>query len=100
MLGGHNGHRVRVALIRGEAGIGKTTLVRALVERHNDRVHTLTGTCDDLLTPQPLGPIWNMAIEEPALDQSLRKGDSREVFATLLDLFVRDRVIGVLMTGA
>ena len=44
----------QVVLIRGEAGIGKTSLVAELVDRHRDTAHILIGTCDDLLTPQTL----------------------------------------------
>ncbi|HEU4895012.1 MAG TPA: ATP-binding protein, partial [Acidimicrobiia bacterium] len=50
----------RVALIRGEAGIGKTSLTRTFVESIDD-AHVLWGGCDDLLTARPLGPIWDMA---------------------------------------
>ena len=79
----------KVVLVRGEAGVGKTTFVRALVDRHSDQSHVLTGVCDDLSTPQPLGPIWDMAVVEPSLDGPLRDGDRRMVFAVLLDLLSR-----------
>ena len=79
----------KVVLVRGGAGIGKTTFVHALVERHRDQVHVLTGVCDDLSTPQPLGPIWDMAVDEPTLDGLLREGDRRKIFAELLDLLSR-----------
>lgn len=41
--------RGRMALVRGEAGIGKTALVRQFVAQI-DSAHILWGGCDDLLT--------------------------------------------------
>lgn len=79
----------RAALIRGEAGIGKTSVVRAFGDRHLDDAHVLWGGCDDLLTPQPLGPIWDMALDEPGLAEVLRGPDRHQVFAKVLDLMSR-----------
>jgi DNA-binding CsgD family transcriptional regulator len=49
----------RVALVSGEAGIGKTALLSALCADTNMRV--LWGSCDALRTPRPLGPLRDMA---------------------------------------
>ena len=46
-----------VVLISGEAGIGKTSLVRAFVLDRPDRARVLLGACDDLVTPRTLGPL-------------------------------------------
>ena len=51
----------RIVLVYGEAGIGKTTLVRAFEESALDRVRIVTGACDALFTPRPLGPIHDLA---------------------------------------
>lgn len=53
----------RVVLVGGEAGIGKTMLVRTFVERHTAGVEVLSGACDPLLTPRALGPLHDMARE-------------------------------------
>jgi DNA-binding CsgD family transcriptional regulator/tetratricopeptide (TPR) repeat protein len=54
------GGRGRLALISGAAGIGKTALIRAFCAGlPADRV--LTGACDALLTPRPLGPFVDIA---------------------------------------
>ncbi|HZY29708.1 MAG TPA: AAA family ATPase, partial [Jiangellaceae bacterium] len=53
----------RVALVSGEAGIGKTSLVRAFVDRHRDMGRTLWGICDDLSTPRAFGPLRDVAGE-------------------------------------
>ena len=52
--------RGRVVLVFGEAGIGKTSLVRAFLAA-NVGVRVLVGTCDDLVTPLPLGPLRDIA---------------------------------------
>jgi len=49
-----------VALVSGEAGIGKTSLVRELAAAPG-RVRALVGVCDDLATPRTLGPFRDMA---------------------------------------
>jgi predicted ATPase len=51
----------RVVLVSGEAGIGKTTLVRALRTLHGAEVRFLWGACDPLFTPRPLGPLCDVA---------------------------------------
>jgi predicted ATPase len=72
----------RVALIRGEAGIGKTSLTRSFVESLDDS-HVLWGGCDDLLTARPLGPVWDMAFDEPSLETALGEDDRQVAFRAL-----------------
>ncbi|NNL98865.1 MAG: AAA family ATPase [Acidimicrobiia bacterium] len=79
----------KVVLIRGEAGIGKSALVRAFVEKHGVESFVLFGSCDDLLTPQPLGAFWEISREETTLSQPMEKGDRRAVIGILLDLLSR-----------
>ncbi|MDX6287608.1 MAG: hypothetical protein QOG53_3093 [Frankiales bacterium] len=52
----------RFVLLAGEAGIGKTTLLNAL-HRHLDDVRWLEGACDGAFTPQPLGPLFDIAVQ-------------------------------------
>ncbi|MFC2176800.1 AAA family ATPase [Actinomycetota bacterium] len=79
----------RVVLVRGEAGIGKSALVAEFVAGVEDRAHVLLGACDDLLTPQPLGPIWDMARHDASVTAPLSRGDRRAVMEVLLDLLSR-----------
>ncbi|MGH3110820.1 MAG: ATP-binding protein [Gaiellaceae bacterium] len=51
----------RLQLIAGEAGIGKTALVRAFCDAHDESTQVLWGPCDALFTPRPLGPFVEMA---------------------------------------
>ena len=50
----------RVVLVLGEAGIGKTSLVRAFVASLGG-TPAWWGACDALLTPQPLAPLHDIA---------------------------------------
>ena len=54
--------RGRLMLVAGEAGIGKTTLVRAFCGRARG-VRVLAGGCDALHTPRVLGPFVDIAEE-------------------------------------
>ena len=49
--------RGQLVLVAGEAGIGKTSLVRALRERLGDRAAFLLGACEPLSVPVPLAPL-------------------------------------------
>jgi DNA-binding CsgD family transcriptional regulator len=54
--------RGRLALVGGEAGIGKTTLLQAFCASL-DSVRSLVGACEALQTPRPLGPLIDIARE-------------------------------------
>src|SRR5262245_13085250 len=49
--------RGRVLLVGGEAGIGKTILVRGFCEELGEPARVLWAACDPLFTPRPLGPL-------------------------------------------
>ncbi len=51
------GHCVFVS---GEAGIGKTSLVRAFCKEHKDDCAIYQGACDALFTPRPLAPLFDI----------------------------------------
>lgn len=81
----------RVVLICGEAGIGKTALVRSFVETNRHSARFLVGVCDDLFTPRPLSPLLDMGRDEPAIAAGLEAGNRDTVCAAVLDLMVRSR---------
>lgn len=62
--------RGRLVLLAGEAGVGKTALVRAFCERHPG-VPVLAGACEALFTPRPLGPLLDIAAESGGELQAL-----------------------------
>jgi DNA-binding CsgD family transcriptional regulator len=51
----------RLVLLSGEAGIGKSALVRACCADAGRSVRVMTGVCDPLVTPRPLGPFVEIA---------------------------------------
>jgi DNA-binding CsgD family transcriptional regulator/tetratricopeptide (TPR) repeat protein len=50
-----------VAVITGEAGIGKTALVERFVADVSAAERILWGSCEALFTPRPLGPLYDIA---------------------------------------
>ena len=76
-----------VALVAGEAGIGKSALVKRFTERHGADARFLRGACDPLLTPRALGPLHDIARQTGGrLAELLASGGPREqLFAALLD---------------
>jgi DNA-binding CsgD family transcriptional regulator len=50
----------RLVFVGGEAGVGKTALVRAFAERVGD---VRRGSCENLAAPSPLGPFLDVGLE-------------------------------------
>jgi len=74
-------------LVAGEAGIGKSALVRQFTDRQSADAWFLVGACDPLLTPRALGPLYDIARQTGGrLAELLAAGGPREaVFAAFLD---------------
>ena len=87
----------RVALVSGEAGIGKTSLVQAFTRSKPKSIRILWGTCDALFTPRPLGPLYDMADQfEGELRQLLlADADPGRLFAAVLAEFKQQPVIAI-----
>lgn len=51
----------RIALVYGEAGIGKTSLLTQFTRLHARAARVLWGACDPLSTPRPLAPLLDIA---------------------------------------
>lgn len=78
--------RGRIALVSGEAGIGKTALVEGFLAGHRTEVRLLRGQCDALFTPQPLAPLYDIAHQaNGALLELIQSADNRlAIFGALL----------------
>jgi DNA-binding CsgD family transcriptional regulator/tetratricopeptide (TPR) repeat protein len=86
------GGRGRLVLVGGEAGVGKTSLVRAFATQRGADVRCAWGACDGLFTPQPLAPLLELA-EQIGVGID---GQRRDVFAATLDALRRTPTVAVL----
>jgi DNA-binding CsgD family transcriptional regulator/type II secretory pathway predicted ATPase ExeA len=79
--------RGQIALVSGEAGIGKTALLRSFVDEQHDRVRVLWGACEALFTPRPLGPVYDIAhdVGGPLLEHLAAGADRTTLLHTLLE---------------
>ena len=53
----------RIVSLEGEAGIGKTALALSFGEAHRRDARVYIGGCEQLATPEPLGPLRDIARE-------------------------------------
>jgi DNA-binding CsgD family transcriptional regulator/tetratricopeptide (TPR) repeat protein len=75
-VGDAAGGRGSVVLVTGEAGIGKTSLIRAYADTAPEGTRVLLSACDDLMASRTLGPLRDAVLgNDPVLDP----------FAALLD---------------
>ncbi|MDT7790710.1 MAG: hypothetical protein QOD59_146, partial [Mycobacterium sp.] len=82
----------QVVLLRGEAGVGKTAVIRRFLADLDDRLRVLRGSCDPLATPRPLGPLIDMLAQLPGpqaseLAAAIDRGGVEAIYAGLLALF-------------
>lgn len=77
----------RLVFIAGEAGIGKTVLLRIFAQTAEGVARVALGVCDPLSTPRPLGPLLDVtgvlaAEARRLLEENATRG---EVFRTFLN---------------
>jgi DNA-binding CsgD family transcriptional regulator/tetratricopeptide (TPR) repeat protein len=92
LWGEARGGEGRVALVSGEGGIGKTSLVKRLAAELADAPALLWGACDDLFTPRPLGPLEDIALQVggPLREALFSEAARPRVFSTFLEV-LRER---------
>ena len=75
----------RLVLVHGEAGVGKSALVREWSGLARTRGRVLWGACDPLTSPRPLGPLVDVAPHlDPRVGELLRSGERDGLFETAL----------------
>src|SRR5689334_17901249 len=76
-----------IALVSGEAGIGKTVLVQQFTNSHKKTASVLWSACESLFTPRPLGPLYDIARQTSgSLSKLLHTEVARPtLFSALLD---------------
>jgi predicted ATPase len=94
LLGSLNHHLAQASdgsgsllLVAGEAGAGKTSLVRGFVDSLTASTLVIQGACDPLTTPRPLSPLYDFAADPDAgLDGLVHKDKQAiEMFSEVLD---------------
>jgi predicted ATPase len=85
----------RLVLIRGEAGVGKTAVVRRLATFAGSTARILVGACDPLSTPRPLGPLVDVAAD---LGQGLAEALERALHGSRSVSGVFQRLLAELQT--
>ncbi len=85
-----SGGEGRLIFVGGEAGVGKTSLVREFCRSVQSPVRVLTGACDPLSAPRPLGPLLDIASTVGGeLDRLLQtNGPRHEVFRAFLRMLL------------
>lgn len=81
----------RIVLLRGEAGVGRTAVLRRFLDAVAGKAEVLHGCCDPLSAPLPLGPLIDMFNRLPAaqaaeLGAAIDAGDSESLYKRLLQL--------------
>lgn len=75
----------RLVFIAGEAGVGKTALLRLFAQSVEGIARVAVGACDPLSTPRPLGPLLDVKEIAPETTRRLETGAPRtEVFQAFL----------------
>lgn len=71
----------RLVLVHGEAGVGKSALVRAWAGTVADSTRVLLGACDPLSSPRPLGALADVAPDlDPLVGEMLLDGAKDGLF--------------------
>lgn len=79
----------RLMLVAGEAGLGKSALLRTFAQAVEGLACVAVGACDPLSTPRPLGPLLDVSALAKDTRRQLDTGAPRaEVFQS----FLRDMV--------
>lgn len=82
--GGHGS----LLLLGGEAGAGKTALLRRFIAEAGSASRILLGQCDGLSTPRALSPLFDLG--DATLDRLLVEDAPRDlIFRTLLERISR-----------
>jgi DNA-binding CsgD family transcriptional regulator len=78
-----------LVLLRGEAGVGKTTVIAAFVGGLDSPTRVLRGWCDPLAVPRPLGPLIDVLAgfgdaAATGLAEAVDAGDTATLYQRLL----------------
>jgi predicted ATPase len=79
-----------IALVSGESGIGKTSLIKRFVAGQGQSAGVLWGVCDDMFSSRPLGPFLDIALQvESALLQLIPSGADRLTISSQFFIYLQ-----------
>jgi len=89
----------KTVLLSGEAGIGKTSLIKYFTNDLNSETEVLWGGCDALFTPRPLGPLYDIAYQiKSNLIKMLENEEKRvSIFSEFLNYLVKTSNLKVIV---
>lgn len=89
----------KLALISGEAGVGKSSVVERFVAEHRRDARPLWGACDALSTPRALVPVYEIAAQTSVLaGTGIRDDQARDsLFRSLLEDLIRPERVSVVV---
>lgn len=89
----------RVVVLSGEAGVGKTSLLRKFTAELDQNSMAYWGSCDALFTPRPLGPLQDIALRlDEKLAHQLETGaEPSKIFARFLAVIEAHETLPVLV---
>ena len=88
----------RLLFLGGEAGVGKTALVRTFLDDQPESIRVLWGACDSLFTPRPLGPFLDVAQQTGGeLEELVQSGGKPHQIASALSAELRGRARTILV---
>jgi len=87
-----------LVLVSGEAGFGKTSLVKELTKRLDHRYRVLIASCEPVGIPAAFAPLYELFDKLPDdLRRDIVSGSGRTpVYSGMLDLLKNDRIVMVL----
>jgi predicted ATPase len=88
--------RGHIVSVEGEAGIGKTALTLSFAEAHRRDARVYVGGCEHLATPEPLGPLRDIARDSQGRF-SVSATSQLVTFEALLRLLTSGREPGLLL---
>lgn len=80
-----------MVLLEGEAGAGKTSVLRALADELPSEYLVLVGGCDPLTTPRPVGPLRDMALAPQSIFDDILDSE-RELHELFTEVLERLRI--------
>jgi DNA-binding CsgD family transcriptional regulator len=88
----------RLVFVEGEAGIGKTSLLRSFAQSLQGEAHVHWGACEAMLTPRPLGPLDDIALQTHGELKALQAGGAQRhrLFVAFVELLAQRPSLTVL----